>query len=130
MSGLFYVYTPMKDIGLAILRLGFSLSMLSHGWGKLMKIANGDHGFADPIGLGEFPSLILATFAEFLCSILVAIGYKSRWAAIPLMITMSVAAFITHFDDAWGKKEKAFIYLIGFTVIFFTGAGKYSIDRK
>ena len=120
----------MKDIGLLILRVGLAASMLPHGLSKLNKIISGNFNFANPLGFGEAPSLFLATFAEFASAILIIIGFKTRLASIPLMITMAVAAFITHFDDPWGKKEMAFIYLIGFSAVALLGPGKYSIERK
>jgi putative oxidoreductase len=120
----------MKDLGLLILRLGFGGNMLVHGISKIGKIIGGDVGFANPLGLGEAPSLFLATFAEFACAILIIIGFKTKLASIPLAVTMAVAAFVTHFSDPWGSKEMAFLYMVGFISIGLMGAGKYSIDRK
>jgi len=120
----------MRNIGLLILRAGLSLSMLSHGWWKFLKLINGNFAFADPIGIGESASLVLTVFAEFTCSILVIIGFKTRLAAIPLAMTMFVAAFVVHFNDPWGKKELAVIYMIGFTSIALLGPGKHSYDKK
>ena len=120
----------MRDIGLLILRLGISLSMIPHGWGKLLKLLDGNYSFTDPIGIGEPLTLILAVFAEFTCSILLIVGLKTRWAAIPLAITMSVAAFVVHFNDPWGSKELAVIYLIGFIAVALLGPGKFSLDKK
>jgi putative oxidoreductase len=48
--------------------------------------------------------------------------------AIPLAITMIVAAFIVHADDPFGKKELALLYLSGCLTLIFTGAGKFSVD--
>lgn len=117
----------MKDIGLLILRIGLGASMLPHGWKKLHKMINGDFGFADPIGIGEAPSLVLATFSELICALLIVIGYRTKLASIPLAITMAVAAFITHFDDPWGKKELPVVYLAGFIALYFLGSGKYAL---
>jgi len=120
----------MKDLGILILRIGLGSSMLRHGVSKVAKIIEGDLSFADPIWLGEVPSLFLATFAEFACSVLIIIGYKTKLASIPLSVTMAVAAFITHHNDPWESKEMAFIYLTGFVAIGLLGAGKYSLDKK
>ena len=49
-------------------------------------------------------------------------------AAIPAAITMFVAAFVVHFDDPIGTKEKALLYLFAFLVILLSGAGKFSLD--
>ena len=111
-----------------ILRVGFSAMMLTHGWGKFLKIIEGNWGFADPIGLGEEISLFLTVFAEFICSIILIIGYKSRLAAIPPAITMLVAAFIIHADDPFGKQEFPLLYFMGYVCIIILGSGQYSLD--
>ena len=58
------------------------------------------------------------------------IGFKTRLSSIFPIITMFVAYVIRHDGDPFSKKEKSFIYLIAFITIFFTGPGKYSIDKK
>ncbi len=119
----------MTSVGLLVLRLALGLFMAGlHGWGKLTKVANGEMGFADPLGIGQAPSLVLATFAEFACSILLVLGLFTRLACIPLIVTMAVAAFIVHGGDPWGDKELAYIYLAGYIAILFTGPGKFSVD--
>lgn len=119
----------LSSIGLLVLRLGLGLFMAGlHGWGKLTKVANGDMSFGDPIGIGEGPSLVLATFAEFACSILLVLGLFTRLACIPLIVTMAVAAFIVHGGDPWGDKELAFLYLCGYITLLLTGPGRFSVD--
>lgn len=114
-----------------ILRIGFGGFMLTHGIPKLMKLfAGGEIQFADPIGLGATVSLGLAVFAEVICAAAILVGYKTKWASIPLIITMLVAAFVVHGDDPFGKKEFALLYAVGYLAISLLGAGKYSIDRK
>ena len=121
--------SPTKHLGLLILRVSFSAAMLTHGWPKLQKLlAGGQIKFADPIGIGELPSLILAVLGEFVFPILIIIGLKTRLAAIPAAITMAVAFFIVHSEDAFGDKEMSFIYLAAFITIALLGAGKYSLD--
>lgn len=119
----------MKDIGLLLLRLGFGGLMLPHGIHKLEKLfAGGEIKFADPFGLGHLTTLILVVLAEFLCAILIIIGFKVRWTSIPLLATMAVAVFIVHAGDPWNKKEFAVLYFVGYLVIFFLNSGKYSLD--
>ena len=120
-----------SDLGLLILRLTGAGLILTHGVPKLSRLfAEGPIEFGDPIGIGAGPSLFLAVFAEFLCAVLVLIGFKTRWASIPIIITMAVAAFIVHAADPFGNKEKALLFLGIFLAIFLLGPGKYSIDRK
>lgn len=118
------------DLGKLILRIGFGGFMLTHGIPKMMKLfAGGEIQFADPIGLGAAASLILTVFAEVICAALIVVGFKTRWATIPLIITMIVAAFVVHADDPFGKKEFALLYAVGYLAISLLGAGKYSVDK-
>lgn len=118
------------NLGLLLLRVGFGGMMLTHGIPKMMKMLSGDFSFGDPIGIGEPASLVLAVLGEVVFPILVIIGFKTRLSAIPVIITMAVAAFIVHAADPFGTKEMALLYLIGFIAIAVLGAGKYSVDRK
>ena len=122
--------TLRTDIGLAILRILPSIFLITHGWGKFNKLISGNFEFPDPISIGSSPSLFLAVIGEFICPILIILGYKTRWAAVPSAITMFVAAFIVHAADPFGHKEKALLFLVIFIVIIFLGPGRYSIDRK
>jgi len=119
-----------KNIGLAILRIGTATLMLTHGIPKLSNLLSGNIEFADPIGIGATPSLILVVVAEFVCPLLILIGYKTRWAAIPPIIAMLVAVFFVHITDPFGKMEKALLFTLLFVTILIMGAGKYSIDRR
>lgn len=103
--------------------------MLTHGFPKLIKLFGSEEiVFADPFGMGMATTLALAVFAEFVCSILVIIGLGTRLAAVPLIITMFTAAFVIHAPDPFQRKEMALLYLVIFTVILITGAGKHSLD--
>ena len=121
----------LVDIGLLILRIGIaSLMLFGHGFDKLVNFTEKAETFADPIGFGPVVSLSLAIFAEFFCSIAILFGFFTRYATIPLIITMLVAIFIIHADDPWKKQEFATLYLIPYISILFAGAGRYSVDSK
>ncbi len=121
--------TVVEDIGLLIIRLGAGSMILTHGYPKLMRLF-GDEPikFMDFLGLGPVVSLSLAVFAEFLCAILIMIGFKTRLAAIPLMATMLTAALVAHASDPFGRKELPLLYFLVFLGILIFGAGKFSID--
>jgi putative oxidoreductase len=119
-----------NEIGLALLRIVPSVMMITHGIPKFQKLLAGNIEFADPIGIGAAPSLFLAIVGELVCPILIILGFKTRWAAVPAAITMGVAAFIAHGSDPLAKKELALLYLTFFVVIMLVGPGKYSFDKK
>ena len=118
------------DLGLLILRLAAGGMMLGHGLGKLQNVLAGKWSFPDPIGVGSKPSLALALFAELFCSLLVAFGFKTRLAAIPVVITMAVAAGVVHRGDPWGDKEIAVLYGAAFLAIALCGGGRFALDGK
>ena len=118
------------DFGLLLLRLVSGGIILTHGFPKLQKIISGNLQFGDPIGLGQETSLYLSTFAEVVCALLVVLGLFTRIALIPLLINLSVAFFIVHATDDFGTKELPLLFLGMFVVLFFTGAGRFSFDRR
>lgn len=118
-----------NDLALAILRIGFSAGMLTHGIPKLSRLEN-PSTFPDPLGVSPTISLILTLIMEIVAPILIIIGLKTKLAAIPVAITMFVAAFIVHGSDPWAKKEMAILYLIAFVVIALAGPGRYAIDGR
>ena len=118
-----------QDLALLLVRLLAGGMMLTHGIPKIGRFfGEGPVQFADPIGLGPEMSLGLAIFAEVACAILVMIGFKTRWATIPLMITMLVAAFYAHGSDPFSKKELSLTFFTLFLSIN-SGPGKYSVDE-
>lgn len=120
----------LTHVGLAVLRIVPSLLMLTHGYPKFQKLISGNFEFGNPIGIGAAPSLFLAVIGEVICPILIIIGLKTRFATIPVIITMLVAAVIVHGADPIGVKEKALLYLAFFVCILMLGPGKYSLDKR
>lgn len=117
-----------NDLARVIARVGFAAMMLTHGFPKIGVLSNASE-FADPLGIGGTLSLILVLIGEVIAPILVIIGFKTRLATIPTILTMLVAAFVVNFDNPLAKKEMALLYLVGFIVIFLAGPGKYAIDK-
>ncbi|GAB3934409.1 DoxX family protein [Larkinella terrae] len=115
---------------LLLLRIGASALMLTHGWPKFTKLITGNFTFGDPIGIGSAPSLILATLAEFGCSVLILLGFQTRLAAIVLMVNMLVVVFFAHGSDPFGKKEMPLLFFLIYLTIYFVGPGKHSMDGR
>ncbi len=123
-------YSNSVSTALLILRVVAGLFMLTHGWGKFqMLIGDGPNQFPSVLGMGATTSLTLAVLAEFFASILLIFGLATRIAAIPLLITMLVAALIIHSADPFSAKELPLMYSTIYLVILILGAGKYSLDR-
>lgn len=118
----------LHHIALLILRVAFGGMMLVHGIPKLNSLFVTPISFPDPIGVGSGLSLVLALLGELVAPAFIIIGFKTKWAAIPALLTMFVAAFVVHADDPFEIKEKALLFFFAFLVILLLGAGKFSVD--
>ncbi|WP_159801244.1 DoxX family protein [Flavobacterium sp. MK4S-17] len=120
----------LYDVALLILRLGVGCFMMTHGLQKLNLIMEpGTAQFIDPIGIGESATLSLAVFSELVCSFLIIMGFATRLAVIPLIITMLVAVFVVHDNDAFNEKELGSLYLVIYILLLVVGSGRYSVDQ-
>jgi putative oxidoreductase len=104
--------------------------MLTHGWPKLVNFSDRMHSFGDPYGIGSAPSLALAVLAEVFCSVLLILGLFTRFALIPLIITMLTVVLIVHAHDPFARKELGLLYLVPYITLFLTGPGKFSLDGR
>lgn len=112
-----------------LLRLTFGGFMLfGHGIAKLSKFADSNIRFPDPLGIGTTLSLSLTVFSEVACSALLILGLFTRFASVPLLVTMLVAVFIVHSADPLISRELGVLYLAVFISITVLGPGKYSLD--
>lgn len=125
--------TSWSDRGWLLLRvlLGCPMVML-HGWSKAQLLfAAGPVEFADPLGLGATPTLVMAVASEFVAPLLVLLGVATRWAATLTAATMGVAFFVIHGGALIGDDsgELAFVYLVGFAAIALGGGGSLVLRR-
>jgi putative oxidoreductase len=118
------------DTGILILSVGIAALMLVHGLPKLGMLLSGDPiQFPPVLGLTPELSLGLAVFAEVFCSILVLVGFATRLAVIPLIITMLVAVLYIHAADPFTNKELGLHYILAYVLLLISGSGRYSIDK-
>ncbi len=116
------------NTAMLLLRLGFGILMMMHGYDKLVHFSTYQSKFIDFMGMGTTMSLALVVFAEFFCSLFIILGLFTRLATIPLIIVFSVALFKAHDADIFGKGEPAALFLFGFLALLFLGPGKASVD--
>lgn len=118
-----------ENLGKLALRLFFGGAiLLNYGMPTLNDLINGNFEYADPLGIGMGISKVLVVFGQFMCAVLVILGWKLRWACIPLILIFVVAFFVQHFGDPFEYKELSFLYLGAFLTLFFLGAGRYSLQ--
>src|SRR5690554_311793 len=118
------------DLGILVARVGVSVLMFTHGIPKIGRLFQDEVTFLDFMGLGPEVSLTLAILAEVLCSILVLLGLATRFAVIPLIITMLIALIMVHGSDPFPIQEKLLLYILIYVVLMITGSGRYSMDQK
>ncbi len=114
--------------GLLLIRVGAGGLMLTHGFDKMLNYAENksmNYLFGAPF------DGVLVIFAELFCSLFLIFGLFTRFALIPLIVTMIVAFFIAHDGIVIGKSngQSALLYLLVYSGLLFTGPGKFSIDR-
>lgn len=115
--------------GLLFLRVSAAaLLFAGHGLDKVLHLSERAGSFPDPIGIGSATSLLLAVFAEAVCTVLVLLGLLTRLAVLPIITTLLVAALVVHSDDPWSKREFALLYAIPFLTVLLMGPGTFSLD--
>ena len=116
------------NLSMFLLRAGLALLMIPHGYDKLVHFSSYKRDFLNFLGMGGGISLALTVFAEFFCSIFLAMGLFSRFVVIPLIINMTVIVFKAHHADIFGEGEHGSLFLIGYIVLLLCGPGKASVD--
>ncbi|MEN9331519.1 MAG: hypothetical protein RLZZ94_609 [Bacteroidota bacterium] len=119
----------LSNYGYTLFRVGIPALMLLNGQHKLEQLmAGGEIKFMNFLGLGAEVSLVLAVIGEVVAPLFLIVGFKTRVAAIPAIITMFVAAFVAHAGDPLGEREHSLLYLVAFVAIAMIGSGSNSID--
>ena len=78
-----------------------------------------------------FSWLVIATEAGG--AWLLLIGLFVRWITIPLLIVMTIASLLVHWENGWAQEsngiEMAVTYSIMLLILLFSGGGRYfSLD--
>ena len=117
------------DLTLFIFRVVVGASLMTHGYGKLIRLIEGNIWGRSHLFFNEEISLALVAFAEFFCPILVAIGFWTRLFTLPIIYTFIIIVFDVHIDDPFSKMEKGILFLSSYILIFLIGPGKLSVDN-
>jgi len=126
---------PKWDIGVFLLRIFVGLRLL---WGVIDNIISWEKmmEFASFLEAHHFPlptvSAIFSVTVQFICGLLVLIGFKIRIASIILALNFIIALLFVHIKsgDTVEGMTPALAMLFGSLTFIFTGAGKISIDKS
>lgn len=110
-------------------RIVFGALMMTHGIAKWQNFDTLSATFPDPLGIGSHTSLLLAIFAEVICSLGFITGTLYRLALIPMIFTMCIAFFSVHQGDPFAVRELAMLYLAAFVLLWLAGPGCYAVDN-
>jgi putative oxidoreductase len=113
-------------------RLTVGLVFFQSGWGKLQNLEKVTNYFTE-LGIpAPYFQARLASTSEFVCGALLLVGLATRFAAIPLIITMCVAIRTALWDQVDGLGSLVglteFAYIALLVVLAVQGAGPLSLD--
>ena len=124
----------LQPLALLAMRLTLGLIMTVHGsqkvFGGLHQFAQTVHGMGIPSWLGY-----VSSFTEFLCGLMILVGFFTRFAAVAICIDLIVAIWKVHWHQglliSGGKIGYEFALsaaTIAFALIFL-GGGPISLDH-
>jgi putative oxidoreductase len=132
--------TPTMTNGLALVgRILLILLFLDSGYGKIGGFA-GTAGYIGSAGL-PMPEVVAgaALVVELAAGVMVAIGWKTRWAAAALAVFTLIATFFFHNYWAMPQAQQAMQKLMflknlaivgGLLLLMAFGPGRFSVDRR
>ena len=124
------VSEKMRDLVLLIFRALLSLEMIyAHGLKKIGLGGLEREVIPNPLNLPEALNGTFAILANLFFPVLVIFGVFTRLAVLPILSVTLTGYFVLHFHDAPLVKDTPFIYSLGYLLIFFLGAGRYSVDH-
>lgn len=142
----------MVGLGLLVLRIALAAIFFAHGGNKLFGLFGGPNigaggltsasQFFETLGLHPpFVFAVTEATLEVVGSILLALGFLTRWASAALAIAMGVAIWKVHLQ--WGfflnwtgapdrghGIEFAFLLCLALLALALTGGGDWSLDGR
>ncbi len=126
-------FSSKSDVGLLVIRLFIGLRIIYGvfdniiSWNKMMEFA----GFLKASGF-PLPTFcaVLSVYAQFICGVLILIGYKTRFAAFILAFNFIIAIVMVHLNDSIEAMTPALAMLFISVGLLFTGAGKWAIEKE
>ena len=122
----------LDSVALLVVRLTVGVLFVSTGWGKVHNLASVVEYFGQLHIPAPAFNATLASWTELLGGSLLVLGLASRLAALPLMVTMTVALLTALLDkihslpDLFGQVEWTYLVLLLVVVVF--GPGAASLD--
>ena len=133
------IKATFPEMAKTILRVSTGSVFLYHGALKLFapfggKGMAGFTGYLNSLGI-PYPEInaYLAAGSEFFCGLALIFGFLSRWATVPLMITMGVAIATVTGKNGFNIVNKGFEYnmilIVVLMSIFLAGPGRFILKE-
>jgi putative oxidoreductase len=122
----------LDTAALLVARLTVGVLFVSTGWGKVHNLEKVTSFFGE-LGI-PMPALsaTVASYTELVCGGLLVLGLASRFAALPLAVTMAVALLTAKRDDIHGLPDLfglvEWTYVAILLVVTAFGPGLVSVD--
>ena len=122
-----------QGVGLLLARLFVGVRL---AYGVIDNVLSWDHmvAFRDFLASFDFPfplaSAAVSVYAQLIASVMILIGWKIRYAALLMIANFLVALLIVHRNDSLEQMTPPLAILVFNVLFLFTGAGKYSLDRR
>jgi putative oxidoreductase len=119
-------------LALLLGRLSVGLLFMSTGWGKVHNLA-GVTGYFQRLGIpAPGFNAVLVGYSELICGTLLVLGLLSRFATVPLIVSMIVAIATAKGSDIHGVfdlvQADEFTYLVVLIMIAILGPGSVALD--
>ena len=131
--------TTQQDSAALIGRILLALMFIISGWGKITGFSD-NAGYIASQGLPMPQALLIIAIAiELGAGLAIAFGWKTRWAAVVMMVFLIVITPIFHAfwnvpaDQAMAQQinfMKNLSILGGMILLFAWGPGRYSLDER
>jgi len=121
----------LQPVGALLLRLVLGLSMIVHGYEKVVShgVLNHYAHYIVSLGLPYWLGYVSA-FTEFVGGILVVLGLLTRFAAALIAINMLFALFFVGIHQGFGIYNYIMELAAIAIMLVFYGAGTMALDRK
>lgn len=122
----------LQDIPLLLTRIVLAYGFYGPAMNKVNDVS-AIAGWFTSIGIPA-PTLnaYLATYTELIGALFLLSGFATRLITLPLMMTMLVAIFTVHWQNGFNASDNGFeiplYYLVMLITLFFSGAGRWSLD--
>lgn len=119
---------------LLLLRLSLAATFVPTGWGKIHDLGKVTAYFVE-LGIpAPHLNAVVVSITELVCGSLLLVGLFSRLAAVPLVVSMTVAIITAKWPDLHGVADlfsvDEFVYVVMLVGVIVLGPGAVSLDGQ